>query len=55
MKLTSEAQVRELRERIYGPITDASWECVKANWLKPENVRWLQQENEKEARRAYDY
>ena len=36
-----EAEVRLLRDAIYGPTTDRGWEACKHNWMKPENVRWL--------------
>ena len=28
----SEAQVRELRNRIYGRISDEGWQAVRGNW-----------------------
>lgn len=39
-KLT-EAEVRELRNKIYGPTSDNNWESCKKNWLTLENRRWL--------------
>lgn len=43
-----EAIVRGLRNRIYGtgPVygTDAGWRSVRDNWMKPENVKWLQEQ-----------
>ena len=42
----TEECVRGLRNNIYGPnpkyCTDDGWESTKANWMKPENVRWLE-------------
>ena len=41
-----ELYVRRLRDRIYGSEpkfrTDANWEHVRNNWMKPENVKWLE-------------
>ena len=37
-----EADVRRLRDRVYGQIsTDKNWEACKDAWLKPENIKWL--------------
>jgi hypothetical protein len=38
----SEADVRKLRDRIYGRGSDKSWEGSKAAWLMPECVEWMQ-------------
>lgn len=41
----SETQVRALRDKVYEkPITDDGWKTCGANWQKPENVKWLQQQ-----------
>lgn len=26
----------------YGAVLDANWEHVRNNWMKPENVKWLE-------------
>lgn len=46
MSQPTEECVRGLRNNIYGPnpkyCTDDGWESTKHNWMKPENVRWLE-------------
>lgn len=37
----NEPEVRQLRAAIYGEISDESWAKVRGNWMKPENVEWL--------------
>jgi hypothetical protein len=38
----TEAHVRQLRDVCFlRPITDAEWEKTKANWTRPENIKWL--------------
>lgn len=37
----TEAEVRALRDKVYGHQTSGEWESVKADWMKPENIRWL--------------
>jgi GTPase Era involved in 16S rRNA processing len=39
----SEKATRQLRAAIYGEVSDESWAKVRENWMKPENVRWLQE------------
>lgn len=39
----TETEVRALRDAIYGPCKDDSWEQIKGNWMTPENIRWLQE------------
>lgn len=36
---TRREEARTLRERIYGPLQDASWEKVAENWVK--DLDWL--------------
>jgi len=48
----TENEVRELRDAIYGPCENESWEQVKANWMKTENIRWLQQNQWKKNEQA---
>ena len=39
----AERATRQLRAAIYGEVSDESWSKVRENWMKPENVRWLQE------------
>lgn len=43
-----EDYVRRLRDNIYGPnpkhCTDEGWHYTKHNWMKPENIAWLEQQ-----------
>ena len=39
----SEAEVRRLRDNIYGHHSDQGWDACKAGWMKPENVQWLRE------------
>ena len=41
--------VRRLRCEIYGPITDETWNGIKANWMKQESVEWLKQKVRQDA------
>jgi hypothetical protein len=41
VKTLTESEVRKLRNAIYGEISDRSWEHVRNNWMKPDNVKWL--------------
>jgi hypothetical protein len=45
MNTPSEQEFRQLRDRIYKTEprwgTDAGWEAVRRNWMKPENIAWL--------------
>lgn len=36
---TREIEARSLREKIYGPITDKSWEAVAHRWIA--DLPWL--------------
>jgi hypothetical protein len=39
----TEAQVRAMRDLVYEkPSTDANWERCKDFYMRPENIRWLQ-------------
>jgi hypothetical protein len=38
---TFEAEVRRLRDNIYGPCTDNNWENCKDKWMQPERIQWL--------------
>lgn len=46
MNESREDYVRRLRDNIYGPdlkhCSDEGWQHTKANWMKPENVIWLE-------------
>lgn len=44
----TEAEVRKLRAVIYGECDDYNWEAVRDNWMRPENIEWLQSMAEKE-------
>jgi len=38
----TEEEVRALRAKVYcSDCTDKTWEEVRANWMKPDAVRWL--------------
>lgn len=37
----SEAEVRRLRDNVYGPTSDDGWRACGPNWQKPENIQWL--------------
>ena len=37
-----EKAVRSMRDRVYGPTTDNNWESCKENWLRPEQIKWLE-------------
>lgn len=54
-KLT-ENEVRALRNAVYGTGriygTDSGWESCKENWMKPENIRWLQSQPQNQTGRA---
>lgn len=43
-----ESGVRRLRDAVYGSEpkyrTDAGWESVRENWMKPENIEWLKRQ-----------
>jgi hypothetical protein len=39
--MTTEAEARALRARIYGDVSDASWAKLATVWTRPENLRWL--------------
>jgi hypothetical protein len=40
-----ESAIRTMRDRVYGQQTsDNNWEACKEDWLKPEQVRWLEDE-----------
>lgn len=41
-----EAMVRRLRENIYGYVDDIQWAGVRDNWMKPENVKWLKEQQQ---------
>lgn len=43
----SEHEVRFLRDRIYGQCTNHNWNECKANWMRPDSVRWLQEQVKK--------
>lgn len=38
----SEAEVRKLRDNIYGPSSDGNWDACKENWMRPKEIKWLQ-------------
>jgi hypothetical protein len=39
----TEDEVRELRDKVYGPQTDKEWEQCKHNWMRPDSVEWLRE------------
>lgn len=42
-KRLTEADVRALRDLVYGQSsTDRNWEACKEEWMRPENLAWLQ-------------
>lgn len=44
MTAPTETQVRAMRDQLYdNPSTDANWDGCKDNWMKPEEIRWLQE------------
>lgn len=44
----TEAQVRALRDRVYGHISsDRNWERCKESWMDPANIRWLQAQDQR--------
>lgn len=40
--------VRSMRAYVYGADTDANWEGCRDHWLKPSEVKWLQEWVKKE-------
>lgn len=39
----TEKEVRALRDKVYEePVSEREWENCKGNWMKPENIAWLQ-------------
>jgi hypothetical protein len=45
MKTISENEVRQLRNKVYGhQISDKEWAICGENWMKPENIKWLQEQ-----------
>lgn len=50
-----EDYIRRLRDNIYGPnpkhCTDDGWEHTKHNWLKPENIKWLESQPQNQKRK----
>lgn len=36
-----DAELRRLREAIYGPQTETNWENCRALWREPKNLQWL--------------
>ena len=47
-----ESEVRRLRDIIYGKSTDKCWNGCKENWMKPENIEWLQYEVAKKTKKV---
>lgn len=43
----TESEVRQLRDNIYGKTTAQGWANCKDNWMKPENVQWLRENQPK--------
>ena len=41
--MTTEAEARQLRARIYGDVTDVSWAALATVWTRPENLQWLRE------------
>ena len=43
MKEYTEQEVRNLRNQVYGHhISDEEWETCKQNWMKPDQIKWLE-------------
>lgn len=36
-----ETEIRAMRNSIYGPCTDKSWEACKDAWMRKDSVEWL--------------
>lgn len=45
MKTITEAEVRALRDLVYGPCTDNNWAACRDGWMKPENIEWLRRQS----------
>lgn len=46
MKPLTESEVRKLRDIVFiVPISDVSWSGVRANWMRPDSVEWLEQKS----------
>jgi hypothetical protein len=43
----SESEVRVLRDKVYGPSTDAGWDACKDNWMREDSILWLKNEARK--------
>lgn len=42
METISEQETRRLRNLVFGhTITDKSWESIKDQWMRPEEMTWL--------------
>ena len=42
----TESEVRAMRDRVFGqPSTDRNWENCKDNWMRPSEIRWLQEQD----------
>lgn len=52
MSTLSESAVRKLRAAIYGELPDESWEKVRDKWMKPDNVKWLQEQPQNQNQRT---
>ena len=46
----TEAEVRQLRDNIFGPITNLGWEGVRDKWMDPTEVKWLIEHQPKETK-----
>lgn len=45
----TEKQVRKLRDTVYErPTTDKNWDGCKSEWMKPEEINWLQKQANKQ-------
>lgn len=38
------AEVRALRDKVYGPCTDDNWLACREFWLTPDNIAWLKEQ-----------
>jgi hypothetical protein len=47
----TEKQVRKLRDLVYDqPTADKNWEGCKLEWMKPEEINWLQKQVNKQTK-----
>lgn len=39
-----ELRIRSLRNLIYGQGSDEEWNHVRKNWMRPDSVKWLEEQ-----------